>query len=154
MHTTNVTYVEQTIALKSVPIAVMRHDDRFGDVEGKEYTVEAGVFDGKEYKDGDTIFVPNRDKGRGVVSDRREDTLNEHVRKFSGAPVFNEEHRLGLVKTYSYKQNVEEMHRDHLSQTPEEEPKYSNAPDDISIGGNEYVKTGKLDGVGAVYMPK
>lgn len=154
VHTTNVTYVEQTIALKSVPITVMRHDDRFGYVEGKEYTVEAGVFDGKEYKDGDTIFVPNRDKGRGLVSDRREDTLNEHVRKFSGAPVFNEKRRLGVVKIYSYKENVEEMRRGYLSQTPEEEPKYGTPPDDISIGGNEYVKTGKLDGVGAVYMRK
>ena len=154
VHTTNVIYVEQTIALKSVPITVMRHDDRFGYVEGKEYAVEAGVFDGKEYKDGDTIFVPNCDKGRGLVSDRREDTLNEHVRKFSGAPVFKEKHRLGLVKPYSYKENVEEMRRGYLSQTPEEEPKYGTPPDDISIGGNEYVKTGRLDGVGEVYMRK
>lgn len=153
-YTTTVTYVEQTIALKGVPIVVMRHDDRFGYVEGKEYTVEAGVFDGKEYKDGDTIFVPNRDKGYGLVSDRREDTLNEHVRKFSGAPVFKEKHRLGLLKIYSYKENVEEMRRGYLSQTPEEELKYGTPPDDISIGGNEYVKTGRLDGVGEVYMRK
>lgn len=79
VHTTNVTYVEQTIALKGAPITVMRHDDRFGYVEGKEYTVTAGVFDGKEYKDGDTIFVTNQNGKYGVVSDRREDTISDAI---------------------------------------------------------------------------
>lgn len=140
VHTTNVTYVEQTIALKGAPITVMRHDDRFGYVEGKEYTVTAGVFDGKEYKDGDTIFVTNQNGKYGVVSDRREDTISDAIGFVNsvtgGASV--EKMRLGVIKTYVYKQDVENVSGKFIDDG-------HGTPHSISIDGREYVDTGKLN---------
>lgn len=64
VHTTNVTYVEQTIALKGAPITVMRHDDRFGYVEGKEYTVDDhGKNYGVNYHKGEKVFIPKSELG-------------------------------------------------------------------------------------------
>lgn len=109
-------------------------------VKGVEVTVDAGVFDGKEYKDGDTIFVANQNGKYGVVSDRREDTISDVIGSASsvtgGASV--EKMRLGIIRSYVYKQDVEIISGKFIDDG-------HGTPHSISIDGREYVDTGKLN---------
>lgn len=140
VYKTRINYVDQTIEVKSVSGTVVRREGVLGFVEGKEYTVTAGVFDGKEYKDGDTIFVANQNGKYGVVSDRREDTISDAIgfvnSVTSGASV--EKMRLGVIKTYVYKQDVENVSGKFIDDG-------HGTPHSISIDGREYVDTGKLN---------
>ena len=139
VYKTKIAYVDQTIEVKSVSSTVVRRDGVLGFVEGKEYTVAAGVLDGKEYKDGDTIFVANQNGKYGVVSDRREDTISDAVGSASsvtgGASV--EKMRIGVIKTYVHKQDVENVSGKFIDDG-------HGTPHSISIDGREYVDTGKL----------
>lgn len=139
VYKTRINYVEQTIEVKSVSNTMVRRDGGLGFVEGKEYTVTAGVFDGKEYKDGDTIFVANQKGKYVVVSDRREDTISDVIGSASsvtgGASV--EKMRLGVIKSYVYKQDVESISGKFIDDG-------HDTPYSISIDGREYVDTGKL----------
>ncbi len=139
VYKTRINYVEQTIEVKSVSDTVVRRDGALGFVEGKEYTVTAGVFDGKEYKDGETIFVANQNGKYGVVSDHREDTISDTIGSASsvtgGASV--EKMRIGVIKTYVYKQDVENVSGKFIDDG-------HGTPHSISIDGREYVDTGKL----------
>lgn len=58
LYRAKIQYLEQGIRVKETKASVFRQDAQKGYVEGREYTVYAGSLDGKEYKDGDTIFVP------------------------------------------------------------------------------------------------
>lgn len=140
VYKTRINYVEQTIEVKNVSDTVVRRDGVLGFVEGKEYTVTAGVFDGKEYKDGDTIFVANQNGKYGVVSDRREDTISDVIGSASsvtgGASV--EKMRLGIIRSYVYKQDVESISGKFIDDG-------HGTPHSISIDGREYVDTGKLN---------
>lgn len=140
VYKTRINYVEQTIEVKSVSSTMVRRDGALGFVEGREYTVTAGVFDGKEYKDGDTIFVANQNGNYGVVSDRREDTISDIIGSASsvtgGASV--EKKRLGVIRTHVYKQDVENISGKFIDDG-------HGTPHSISIDGREYVDTGKLN---------
>ena len=139
VYKTKIAYVDQPIEVKSVSSTVVRHDGALGFVEGKEYTVAAGVLDGKEYKDGDTIFVANQNGKYGVVSDSREDTISDAIGSASsvtgGASV--EKMRIGVIKSYVYKQDVENVSGKFIDDG-------HGTPHSISIDGREYVDTGKL----------
>lgn len=58
LYRAKVHYLEQGLRVKETKASVFRQDAQKGYIEGREYTVYAGSLDGKEYKDGDTIFVP------------------------------------------------------------------------------------------------
>lgn len=58
LYRAKVQYLEQGLRVKETKASVFRQDEQKGYVEGREYTVYTGSLDGKEYKDGDTIFVP------------------------------------------------------------------------------------------------
>lgn len=87
-----VQYLEQGLKVKETKASVFRQDAQKGYVEGREYTVYAGTLDGKEYKDGDTIFVPAKGGQYSEV-----ETTNDSVT----------EAYIGILKTQIQKWDVE-----------------------------------------------
>lgn len=110
----NIQYVTQHIKVEEKSRNIIRHDSELWNVVGQEYTVvENKVFEGKEYKPGDTIFIP-LEKITGGEYDtfhiNHESNKNSDQEKNSG----HDYKYLGSIEEYKYKGAYEITGLNHI----------------------------------------
>lgn len=110
----NIQYVTQHIKVEEKSRNPIRRDSKRGHVVGQEYTIaENKVFEGKEYKPGDTIFIP-LEKITGGEYDtfhiNPESNKNSDHEKNSG----HDYKYLGSIEDYKYKGAYEITGLNHI----------------------------------------
>lgn len=110
----NVQYVTQHIKVEEKSRNIIRRDSERGHVVGQEYTVvENKAFEGKEYKPGDTIFIPLEKITGGEYETfhiNPESNKNSDQEKNSG----HDYKYLGSIEDYKYKGAYEIIGLNHV----------------------------------------
>lgn len=110
----DIKYVDQSLRILDTKDGIIRRNDITREyVKGIEVTVDAGVFDGKEYKKGDTIFFEQR---------------SSKLDKYKVAEINGTKH-LVTINPYTYKWDVENKDTGN------------KLPPVLEIGGKKYDKT-------------
>ena len=114
----DIKYVDESIEIQDVKKDAVQHNESGQYVKGIEVTVDAGVFDGKEYKNGDKIFF-----------EYGSSKLNKYQVAISGYT-----NNLVITKSYKYKWDVE------TTKTG------SRIPSVLNIDGKNYDRTAGVAG--------
>lgn len=86
----DIKYVDESIEIQDVKKDAVQHNESGQYVKGVEVTVDAGVFDGKEYKNGDKIFFED-----GSSKLDKYQVIGDYAKE------------LAITKSYKYKWDVE-----------------------------------------------